>query len=68
MQVFEETDKPYRPADVVAQVLVDVDGAERTGWAVGWRGQDVWVCWDEAGLDSTAWVPAESVRRVDGRG
>lgn len=66
MQVFEQTDQPYRPADVVVQVLVQLeDGTERDGWAVGWRGQEVWICWQEAGLDGTAWVPATAVRRAE---
>lgn len=58
---------PYVRAETVERVLVDAGDAERAGWAVGWRGDQVWVCWHEGGLDGTAWVPAASVRRPRAR-
>lgn len=53
----------YVRAATVEGVWVMGEGVERFGWAVGWRGTPVWVCWDEGGLDSTAWVAADQLRR-----
>ena len=51
-------------AERVDMVLIDVDGdGQRAAWAVGWRGQQVWVVWHGGCLDGTAWVPASSVHR-----
>jgi hypothetical protein len=58
---------PYTPATLPPPEVVVVveDGRERRGYAVGWRADEVWVCWAEGGLDGTAWVPASAVRRVE---
>lgn len=54
-------------AAVVERVLVDVEGEAEPveAFAVGWRGELVWVTWQEPrGGYSSSWVPASSVRRA----
>lgn len=54
----------YVRAERVDQVLVATDDGDRLGWAVGWRGDQVWIKWHEGLAGSTAWVAADRVRRA----
>ena len=63
-QMERTSSQRFVRAETVDKVCVDVDGAgQRAAWAVGWRGDQVWVVWHDGGLDGTAWVPASSVHR-----
>ena len=62
---LERASQQFVRAEQVDKVLVDVDGGgQRAAWAIGWRGEQVWVVWHDGRLDGTAWVPARSVGRV----
>ena len=64
--LVDEDGHEYVRASDPEQVMVTLDDEDRAGYAVGWRGREVWVCWARPagnGLDTTSWVRCANVRR-----